>query len=170
MASLDSISIGILFGSLLVLAGILSSLVAMRFGAPLLLAFSPSACWPAKPGRSASSSTTWSSPIRWDRWRSGSFCSTGACAPASRTFRNVIGPAGVLSTVGVLATAALTAPAAVLTLGLSWTEALLMGAVVASTDAAAVFFLLHARGLRLRPRVNATWRVDPASTIRSPSL
>src|SRR5260370_38273836 len=39
MASLDTISIGILLGALLVLAGILSSLVAMRFGAPLLLVF-----------------------------------------------------------------------------------------------------------------------------------
>ena len=39
MASLDTVSIGILLGALLVLAGILSSLVAMRFGAPLLLVF-----------------------------------------------------------------------------------------------------------------------------------
>src|SRR4249919_519514 len=39
MASLDTVSIGILFGALLVLAGILSSLVALRFGAPLLLVF-----------------------------------------------------------------------------------------------------------------------------------
>ena len=39
MASLDIISIAILLGSLLVLAGILSSLIALRFGAPLLLVF-----------------------------------------------------------------------------------------------------------------------------------
>ena len=39
MASLGTVSIGILFGALLVLAGILSSLVALRFGAPLLLVF-----------------------------------------------------------------------------------------------------------------------------------
>ena len=77
-----------------------------------------------------------------------------------QTFRNVIGPAGLLATVGVLVTAALTAPAAVLALGLGWTEALLVGAVVASTDAAAVFFLLHAKGLRLRPRVSATLEVE----------
>ena len=39
MSSLDSVSLVILLGSMLVLAGILSSLIAMRFGAPLLLVF-----------------------------------------------------------------------------------------------------------------------------------
>ncbi|HAO40160.1 MAG TPA: potassium/proton antiporter, partial [Afipia sp.] len=39
MASLDSVSIAILLGSVLVMAGILSSLLALRFGAPLLLVF-----------------------------------------------------------------------------------------------------------------------------------
>src|SRR5258706_327738 len=39
MESLDTVSIGILLGAILVLSGILSSLVALRFGAPLLLVF-----------------------------------------------------------------------------------------------------------------------------------
>jgi potassium/hydrogen antiporter len=39
MASLESISLLILFGAVLVLAGILSSVVALRFGGPLLLIF-----------------------------------------------------------------------------------------------------------------------------------
>ena len=39
MASIDAISLTILFGALLVLAGIMSSLIALRFGAPLLLVF-----------------------------------------------------------------------------------------------------------------------------------
>jgi cell volume regulation protein A len=79
------------------------------------------------------------------------------------TFRSVLGPAGMLATLGVLITAALTAPMAWLTLGLSPLESLLVGAVIASTDAAAVFFLLHAHGLRLRPRVNSTLEVESAT-------
>src|SRR3977135_669 len=39
MAALDAVSFTIMFGALLVLAGILSSLIALRFGAPLLLVF-----------------------------------------------------------------------------------------------------------------------------------
>ena len=39
MASLDSVSIAIFLGAVLVMAGILSSLLALRFGAPLLLVF-----------------------------------------------------------------------------------------------------------------------------------
>jgi potassium/hydrogen antiporter len=79
------------------------------------------------------------------------------------TFRSVLAPSVMLATVGVLLTAMLTAPVAKYLLGMSWTEALLVGAVVASTDAAAVFFLIHARGLRLRPRVAATLEVESGS-------
>ena len=60
----------------------------------------------------------------------------------------------------MLITALLTAPVAKYVLGLGWMQALLIGAVVASTDAAAVFFLINARGLRLRPRVRAVLEVE----------
>jgi len=76
------------------------------------------------------------------------------------TFRSVLAPSLTLATVGVMLTAALTAPVARYALGLGWTESLLVGSVVASTDAAAVFFLIHARGLRLRPRVSATLEIE----------
>src|SRR5215467_11380630 len=163
MAALDTLSIGILLGSLLVLAGIMSSLVAMRFGAPLLLVF-------LIVGMLAGEESL--GGIKFDDVRStyvvGSIALAlilfdGGLRTRFATFRSVLGPAVTLATAGVLLTAAVTAPVAKYLLAMSWTEALLVGAVVASTDAAAVFFLLHARGLRLRPRVGATLEVESGS-------
>ncbi len=77
-----------------------------------------------------------------------------------QSIRAVLAPSMVLATIGVLLTALITAPVAKYALDLNWTEALLVGAVVASTDAAAVFLLVHAQGLRLRPRVGATLEVE----------
>src|SRR3954463_6124801 len=163
MASLDIVSIGILLGALLVLAGILSSLVAMRFGAPLLLVFLVLGMLAGEGGPGG---------IKFDDVRStyvvGSIALAlilfdGGLRTRFATFRSVLAPAVTLATVGVLLTAALTAPVAKYLLGMSWTEALLVGAVVASTDAAAVFFLIHAGGLRLRPRVGATLEVESGS-------
>ncbi len=163
MAALDAISIGILFGALLVLAGIMSSLVAMRFGAPLLLVFLIVGMLAGEGGPGG---------IQFDDVRTtyvvGSIALAlilfdGGLRTRFATFRSVLAPAVTLATVGVLMTAALTAPVAKFLLGMTWTEALLVGAVVASTDAAAVFFLIHARGLRLRPRVGATLEVESGS-------
>jgi potassium/hydrogen antiporter len=67
--------------------------------------------------------------------------------------RPVLGPAVVLSTVGVGVSAAVVAVAANLLLGLDWRLAFLYGAVLSSTDAAAVFATL--RRLRIRPRLSA---------------
>lgn len=66
--------------------------------------------------------------------------------------REAIGPAAVLATVGVALTAAATAFAAHL-FGMEWRLALLLGAIVASTDAAAVFSVLAASGTHLKRRV-----------------
>src|SRR3954466_893262 len=59
------------------------------------------------------------------------------------TIRPVVPVAAVLATVGTGISVAVTAVAAHLVLGLDWTMAALLGAVVSSTDAAAVFSLLR---------------------------
>src|SRR5882724_8608841 len=63
----------------------------------------------------------------------------GGISTPWRAVRPVIVPAALLSTVGVVITAAVTGFVAHLVFPLSWSAALLLGAVVASTDAAAVF-------------------------------
>jgi cell volume regulation protein A len=160
MASLDTISFAILLGSLLVLAGILSSLIALRFGAPLLLVFLLVGVLAGEGGLVG---------LKFDdvgvAYTVGSIALAlilfdGGLRTRFASFRNVLAPAVTLATVGVLITALLTAPVAKLVLGIGWIQALLIGAVVASTDAAAVFFLINARGLRLRPRVRAVLEVE----------
>lgn len=83
--------------------------------------------------------------------------------------RKVAAPASTLATVGVAAVAGLVAIGAHL-LGLGWPEALLLGAVISSTDAAAVFSVLRGSGLHLKRRVGVTLEVesginDPAAII-----
>src|SRR4029078_13138101 len=143
MASIDSVSITILFGAILVLAGIMSSLVALRFGAALLLVFPVVGMLAAESGIGG---------IKFDDVRLaytvgsvalGLILFDGGLRTRLATLRNVLAPAGLLATFGVWLAAALPAPAAAWALGLSWSEALLVGAVMASTDAAALFFLLH---------------------------
>lgn len=68
-----------------------------------------------------------------------------------RAIRPALPVATVLATVGVGISIAVTALAARLLLGASWQLAALLGAVVSSTDAAAVFSTL--RRLELRPRL-----------------
>jgi cell volume regulation protein A len=67
------------------------------------------------------------------------------------TIRSTVPAAAVLATVGTGVSVAVTAVAAHLVLGLAWPTALLLGAVVSSTDAAAVFSLL--RGVPLPDRL-----------------
>jgi cell volume regulation protein A len=83
----------------------------------------------------------------------------GGLNTPSASARDVLAPAAVLATLGVVATAGLVAVAAHL-FGLSWLMAMLLGAIVSSTDAAAVFSVLGASGTRLRRKVGLTLEVE----------
>src|SRR3954470_16310424 len=74
----------------------------------------------------------------------------GGLQTSWRRLREVAVPAALLSTVGVLVSTFVTALAARVLFDLSWLEATLLGAVVASTDAAAVFATLRFTHIRRR--------------------
>lgn len=63
------------------------------------------------------------------------------------SIRGSVAPAALLATLGVLVSVGVVAVFVVLLLGRSWTIALLLGAIVTSTDAAAVFSVLKRIGL-----------------------
>jgi cell volume regulation protein A len=98
----------------------------------------------------------------------------GGLSTPLEAFRGGLGPASVLATLGVVGTAALVGASARL-LGLPWSEAFLLGAVVSSTDAAAVFSVLRGAGVQLKRRVGVTLELesglnDPVAVILTVAL
>ncbi|MFD5373999.1 potassium/proton antiporter [Streptomyces griseoincarnatus] len=81
--------------------------------------------------------------------------------------RRLVAPAGVLATVGVFLSVLVTASGAHFLLGLDWNVALLLGAIVSSTDSAAVFSVLRALPLprKLTGLVEAESGFNDAPTI-----
>jgi cell volume regulation protein A len=77
--------------------------------------------------------------------------------------RPVLLPSGLLSTVGVAMTAGLLGLFAHLALGFSPLQGLLLGAIVSSTDAAAVFSILRARDVRLSGRLEPLLELESGS-------
>jgi cell volume regulation protein A len=84
----------------------------------------------------------------------------GGLRTPARAVRQGLWPASLLATVGVLVTSALAGAVAWWTLGMDWRLAWLLGAVIASTDAAAVFSQLHSHGIHLPLRLSATIEVE----------
>ena len=90
----------------------------------------------------------------------------GGLSTSWRRMRKVAVPAALLSTIGVAVTAFLTGFAAHELFDLAWPEAILLGGVVASTDAAAVFATMrftHIRRKLARTLEGETGLNDPTA-------
>jgi cell volume regulation protein A len=150
----------ILLTGALFLLSILASTISTRLGLPLLLVFLALGMLAGEDGPGG---------IHFDDVETTYMIGTvalsvilfngGLCTDMG-SFRVGLWPALWLATLGVVISAALTGLAAAWFLDLHWLEGMLIGAMVGSTDAAAVFAILHSHGLQLKQRVDATLQIE----------
>ncbi len=153
----------ILIGSLVLFVSVLASVLTNRLGAPLLLVFLVMGMLLGVDGPGG---------IAFDDVRLSHLLGSlalaiilfdGGLATPYKDFRVGLKPALGLATLGVMITALVTGGFAAWWLGLDWREGLLLGAIVGSTDAAAIFSLLRSQGLELKQRVGATLEIESGS-------
>jgi potassium/hydrogen antiporter len=152
----------ILLGAFLLLLSIFIGLVSSRIGAPLLLAFLALGIFFGEDGPGGIFFDNYFAAYTIGSMALAIILFDGGLRTGFSNFRAAAWPAFLLATIGVALTAALTAVAAQLFLGLGWIESLLIGSIVGSTDAAAVFFLLHLHGLEIKPRVRSLLEIESA--------
>lgn len=149
-----------LLGAALILVSIVAGTLSSRFGAPLLLVFLVLGMLAGEDGPGGIEFDDYEATYLVGSIALAIILFDGGLRTRWRDFRGVGVPAVLLATVGVLVTAGLTGVAARYLLGVGWLQGLLVGSLVASTDAAAVFLLLSARGVRLRDRLRSVLEAE----------
>lgn len=163
MESIETANTLLLFGSVLVLIGILSSLVAQRFGAPLLLVFLVIGMLAGEDGPGGIAFNDYQLTYVIGSLALAVILFDGGLRTKLSHLRGAVRPAILLATIGVVVTAALTGVVASTILDIPLLHGLLLGTIIASTDAAAVFFLIHAGGVQVRQRIGATIEMESAT-------
>lgn len=160
---IESMNLVILIASVLVVVAVFTSLISFRVGAPLLLVFLFVGLGAGEDGIGG---------INFDNAPLAYFIGSIALAmilfdsgfeTQLRTLKIAAAPSLVLATVGVMLTTFVVGGVTWLVLDVPWLVALLFGAIVSSTDAAAVFFLLRVGGINLRDRTRSTLEVESGS-------
>lgn len=153
----------ILLSGVLLIIGILSSKFSARLGLPVLVLFLVVGMMAGEDGPGG---------IEFDNFVAAHAIGTVALAlilfdgglqTRIAAIRAAWRPASLLATVGVLITAVVTGAMAALILGAPILIGLLLGSIVASTDAAAVFSVLRGQGVQLRDRVASTLEIESGS-------
>ncbi|MBX3687969.1 potassium/proton antiporter [Dokdonella sp.] len=170
MSTIESLYWVFAAAAALVLVGIASSLVARRFSAPLLLVFLVIGMLAGTDGPGGIAFDDYSGAYQLGSLALTIILFDGGLRTRLESVRRVLAPTLLLATIGVVLSAVLTGIAASWLLELEPVVGFLVGAVLASTDAAAVLFLLRAGGLRLRERVGTTLEIessanDPAAIL-----
>jgi len=142
----------VLVGSALAVAAILSTRFAQRFGVPTLVVFVAIGMLAGSSGPGGVAFADYGLALNVGLFALAVILFSGGLDTKASAFREALLPASLLSTVGVFVKMLLIAAFARFVTPFSWLEAMLLGAVLAPTDAAAVFSVLKGRGLPNRLR------------------
>lgn len=153
----------ILVGALLVLFGVASSKFSARLGVPALVVFIGLGMLAGSEGVAGLEFENYTLANGIGTVALSIILFDGGLRTSSRALRLAWKPALTLATGGVLITSVVTGLAAAWVLGLSLLEGILLGSIVGSTDAAAVFSVLRSRGARLSERLGSTLEIESGS-------
>lgn len=150
----------IFIGASLGLLCILASIVSRKLGAPILLVFLVLGMLAGEDGPGGIAFNDFGLAFLLGNLALAIIILDGGLGTRIDTFQVSLKPALSLATLGVVITAAITGLAVHWILGLSLVESILIGAIVGSTDAAAVFGLIRSAGLQLKERTGATLEIE----------
>ena len=147
-------------GAMLFLISILASGIASRAGVPLLLVFLGVGMLAGREGIGGIAFESFEVAYAVGSIALAIILFDGGMRARAESSKVGLKPALSLATFGVLLTTLVVAVGLHWLMKLSWTQCFLIGAIVGSTDAAAVFSMLHSRGLQLKKRVGTTLEIE----------
>lgn len=153
----------ILISAILILAGIMSSKLSAKVGLPVLVLFLIVGMLAGEEGVGGIAFNNALAAHGLGTLALAIILFDGGLQTPVESIKRVWKPSTALATFGVIITASITGFAAAEILNLSLLEGMLIGAIVGSTDAAAVFSLFRNAGIHISHKLKATLEVESAS-------